>query len=141
MNHIHGPLRTLWELNRLPFVLYNSPAIFQRLIDMVLKNMMGTECWVFLNDIIVFSVSAQEHTQRLENVLPRLNKANLQLHLGKCVIAHPRVQYLGSVLSEDGIPLLIKSRMYGDILLRKMSSTLDVFRPSFVLQKTSAKFR
>jgi hypothetical protein len=57
-------------------------------MDMVLKDLMGIECWVFLNDIM-FSATAQEHAQRMENVLRRLDKANLQLHPGKCVIAQP----------------------------------------------------
>jgi len=77
-----------YEFNRLPFGLSNSPSNFQRLMDMVLKDLMGIECWVFLNDIM-FSATAQEHAQRMENVLRRLDKANLQLHPGKCVIAQP----------------------------------------------------
>ena len=90
------------EFNRLFFALSNSPANFQRLMEVVLKKLMGTECWVFLDD--VFSTSAQVHAHRLKNVLRRLDEANLQLHPGKCVISQPRVQYLGFVLSEDGIP-------------------------------------
>ena len=45
----------------------------------------------------------QEHAQRLENVLQRFDKANLQLDPGKCVFAHPQVNYLGFVLSEKGV--------------------------------------
>ena len=51
----------------------------------------------------MFSKSAQEHAQRLENVLQRFDKASLQLHLGKCVFAQPQLQYLGFVLSGKGI--------------------------------------
>jgi len=91
------------EFNRLPFGLSNSPANFQRLIDAVLKHLVGTECWVFIDDIIVYSKSAEEHAARLENVLRRFEEANLQLHLGKCVFAQPQVQYLGFVLSEEGV--------------------------------------
>jgi len=51
-------------------------------------------------DVIIFSKSAQEHAQRLENVLRRFYKTYLQLHPGKCVIAQPQVNYLGYVLTE-----------------------------------------
>jgi len=68
-----------------------------------LKDLMGTECWVFIDDIIVYSKSAEEHAARLENVLRRFEEANLQLHPGKCVFAQPQVQYLGFVLSEKGV--------------------------------------
>jgi len=53
-------------------------------MDVVLKDLVGPECWVFIDDLIVFSRTAEEHAQRLENVLQRLEKANLQLHPGKC---------------------------------------------------------
>ena len=92
-----------YEFNRLPFGLSNSPASFQRLMDVVLKDLVGPECWVFIDDLIVFSKTAEEHAQRLENVLQRLDQANLQLHPGKCEFARPRVKYLGYVLSSDGV--------------------------------------
>ena len=92
-----------YEFNRLPFGMSNSPANFQRLMDTVLKNLVGTECFVYIDDIVIFSSTAEEHALRLENVLRRFDQANLQLHPGKCVFAQPRVQYLGFVLSEDGI--------------------------------------
>ena len=69
-------------------------------MDVVLKDLVGTECWVFIDDVIIFSRSAQEHAQRLENLLQRFDKANLQLHPDKCVFAQPQVNYLGFVLSE-----------------------------------------
>jgi len=84
-------------------MLSNSPASFQRLMDVVLKDLVGPECWVFIDDLIVFSKTSEEHDQRLENVFQRLEKANLQLHPGKCEFARPRVKYLGYVLSSDGV--------------------------------------
>jgi hypothetical protein len=72
-------------------------------MDMVLKNLIGTKCGVYIDDIVIFSKSAQEHALRLENVLQRLDKANLQRHPGKCVFAQPQVNYLGYVLSEIGV--------------------------------------
>jgi len=92
-----------YEFNRLPFGLANSPSSFQRLMDVVLKNLVGVECWILIDDLIIFYRSAEEHALRLENVLQRLDEANLQLHPEKCVFAEPQVQYLGFVLSENGV--------------------------------------
>ena len=72
-------------------------------MDIVLRNLIGTHCWIFIDDLIVFSNTAEEHAQRLEEVLRRLEEANLQLHPGKCEIAQPEVRYLGYVLSEKGV--------------------------------------
>ena len=58
-----------YEFNRLPFGLSNSPSNFQRLMDVVLRNLIGVQCYVFIDDIIIFSKSAEEHAARLENVL------------------------------------------------------------------------
>jgi hypothetical protein len=71
-------------------------------MDVVLRNLVGVQCYVFIDDII-FSKSA-EHAARLENVLERFNKANLQLHLGKCAMVQPQVNYVEHVLSENGVP-------------------------------------
>jgi len=92
-----------YQFNRLPFGLSNSPANFQRLMDTVLKYLVGRDCFVFIDDIILFSSSAEEHARRLERVLQRFDRANLQLHPGKCMFAQPQVQYLGFVWSENGV--------------------------------------
>ena len=92
-----------YEFNRLPFGLSNSPANFQRLMDTVLKDLIGLECFCFVDDLVIFSSTAAEHARRLESVLQRFEEANLQLHPGKCVFAQPQVQYLGFVLSENGV--------------------------------------
>ena len=81
-----------YEFNRPPFGLSKSPSNFQRLMDIVLKSLVGTECWVFIDDVIIFSKSAEEHALRLENVFRRFDEANLQLHPGKCVFAQSKVQ-------------------------------------------------
>jgi hypothetical protein len=51
--------------------------------------------------VILFSSTAEQHAQKLERVLERFEKANLQLHLGKCAIAQPQVNYLGYTLTEE----------------------------------------
>jgi len=92
-----------YEFNRLPFGLNNSPTNFQRLMDSVLKDLVGADCCIYFDDLILFSKTAEEHAEKLERVLERFERANLQLHPGKCVIAQPKVKYLGYVLSEKGV--------------------------------------
>jgi len=71
-----------YEFNRLPFSLNNSPANFQRLMDGVLKDLVGTDCCIYLDDLILFSKTAEEHAEKLERVLEGFERANLQLHPG-----------------------------------------------------------
>ena len=88
------------QFNRLPYGLSNSPASFQRLMDLVLKNLTGTECWVFIDD--VYSDTAEEHAKRLSDVFEWFRKANLQLQPEKCVFAKDKVTYLGFEWSYRG---------------------------------------
>jgi hypothetical protein len=66
-------------------------------MDVVLWNLVGTDCLVYIDHIMVTSKSAEEHAARLEKVLGRFDQASLQLHPGKCAIAQPEVKYLGYV--------------------------------------------
>jgi len=54
-----------YEYNRLPFGLWNSPARLQRLMNVVLKAIGGLELWVFIDDFMLFSETAEEHAQSL----------------------------------------------------------------------------
>jgi hypothetical protein len=69
-----------------------------RLINTVSKNLSGPESFVFIDDYFINTVEG--HALRLENVLQRFEATNLKLHPGKCVLAQPKVKYLGFVLSE-----------------------------------------
>jgi hypothetical protein len=71
-------------------------------MDVVLKNLTGAECWIFVA-LIIFLDTIEEHPCQLEHVLERFEKANLKLQPGKCVFAQSQVQYLGYVVSRDGI--------------------------------------
>jgi hypothetical protein len=72
-------------------------------MDSFLKDLIGSDCYVFIDDFVVFSKTAEEHARRLESVLQRFDKANLQLRPGKCVFAQTRVNCLGYVLSDKGV--------------------------------------
>ena len=72
-------------------------------MDLVLKDLIGDELRVFIDDEIIFWKTAEEHAARLEHVLERFDRADLQLNPQKCSIARPQVNYIGYVLSQDGI--------------------------------------
>jgi transposase InsO family protein len=88
---------------RLPYGLSNSPSSFQRLMDCVLRDLVGLECYVFIDDVIIFSDTIEEHASRLNHVLERFASAKLQLQPSKCRFAQPQVEYLGYIVSADGI--------------------------------------
>ena len=92
-----------YEFTRLPYGLCNSPASFQRLMDLVLRNLIGHEAWVFIDDVLIYSDTVEEHAKRLANVFERFKKANLQLQPEKCAFAKDKVTYLGFELSYRGI--------------------------------------
>jgi len=62
---------------------------------------------VFIDDVIIFSKTAEKHAAGLENEVARFDKANLQLHPWKYVIAQPQVNYSAYVLSENGVSVSV----------------------------------
>jgi hypothetical protein len=93
----------LFHFVRLPSGIQNGPSNFQRLMDIVLKELIGSEAWVYLDYIIVFSKSIEKHAEGLEHVLQRFERANFQLKAEKCAFAQGQVNYLGYVVSRDGL--------------------------------------
>ena len=92
-----------YEFNRMPFGLKNAPATFQRLMNSVLTGLQGLECLVYLDDIVVYGASLEEHNKRLEKILQRLRGSNLKLQPEKCEFLRKEVIYLGHIISENGI--------------------------------------
>lgn len=97
-----GPLG-FYECNRLPFGLTNAVACFQRMIEKCMGELHLRDCLVFLDDIIVFSKSVDEHFSRLERMFRCLSDNGLKLKGSKCVFFQTEVKYLGFVVSVDGI--------------------------------------
>ena len=87
----------------LPFWLSNAPAVFQRLMNLVMQGLPWEACLVFLDDIIVISSTFDQHLERLKAVFDRLKSANLKLKPSKCRLFQYKVKFLGSVVSEKGI--------------------------------------
>ncbi|KAL5491405.1 hypothetical protein EMCRGX_G016687 [Ephydatia muelleri] len=93
----------LHQFRVMPFGLTNAPSTFQRLMSMVLAGLSWVTCLVYLDDIIIFSRTVEEHLQRLTEVLQRLKEAGLKIKTSKCHLLCKSVRYLGYVVSEKGI--------------------------------------
>ena len=92
-----------FEFHCMPFGLCNAPATFQRLMERCMGDMNLRECLIYLDDVIIFSSSFEEHIERLEAVFSRLQEHNLKLKASKCEFLKSRVAYLGHIVSESGI--------------------------------------
>ena len=92
-----------YEANRMPFGLCNAPATFQRLMERVMGDIKFRDCLIYLDDIIIFSSTFEEHIERLEAVFKRLEEHNLKLKPSKCELFCERVLYLGHIVSREGI--------------------------------------
>lgn len=88
---------------RLPFGLKNAPGTFQRVMDNVLRPFLYRFCFVYIDDIIIYSKSMEEHVQHLNQVLQRLREVNLKIQLDKTELFRKEVAFLGHVVSQRGI--------------------------------------
>lgn len=93
----------LYEFNVMPFGLCNAPATFERMIDSVLRGLKWRTCLCYLDDIVVFSRTFEEHLLRLEEVLQCLSNAGLQLNKKKCRFGARRIKVLGHLVDSAGI--------------------------------------
>ena len=91
----------LFEFVRMPFGLKNSAQAFQRLMDGVLRDL--PRVFVYLDDILVASSSAQQHAEDLKLVLARLRAAGLTVNRKKCILGQEEVKFLGHLVSAAGI--------------------------------------
>ena len=97
-----GPLG-FYECVRMPFGLTNAPATFQRLMESCLSDLHLNWCIIYLDDVIVFSKTPEEHIARLEAVFKKISDAGLKLKPSKCEFFKKRIHYLGHIVSNKGI--------------------------------------
>ena len=93
----------LFEYNRMPFGLCNAPACFAPLMQACLNEQIFQTVLVYLDDILIFSKTFEEHLERLKMVFKRLREHGLKLKLEKCTFLRRRVTYLGHEVSGAGI--------------------------------------
>ena len=94
--------RGLFEFNVMPFGLSNAPAVFQELMSVVLNGCHAFAI-AYLDDILIFSTSFEEHLIHLNTIFDRLRYHGLKLKLKKCSFLQTETNYLGFVIDENGI--------------------------------------
>ena len=87
----------------MPFGLTNAPATFQHLMENCLGDLHLNWCIIYLDDIIVYSKTPEEHLERLEAVFKKIAKAGLKLKASKCEFFKSEITYLGHIVSNNGI--------------------------------------
>lgn len=92
-----------YEFNRMPQGITNAPSTFQRLMERCMGSLNLKEVLVFIDDIIVFSSTLEEHETRLLRVLQQLREYGLKLSPKKCSFFQSSVRYLGHIVSTKGV--------------------------------------
>ena len=88
----------LYRYKRMPFILTNAPATFQRTLEILLSPYKWRSCLVYLEDIIIFSKSVEEHFQHVKDILTTFKGAVISLKLKKCSFFTNTVKYLGHII-------------------------------------------
>jgi len=92
-----------WRFKVQSFGLCNAPSQFARTMELILVGLTYHNCLIYLDDILVFSRTFEEHCERLGAVLDRLDKHTLKLKPSKCHLFQRKVSFLGHVVSGRGI--------------------------------------
>ena len=97
----------LFQFRVMPFGLTNAPAVFQRLMQSVLMGLNPTVgnqfVSVYIDDVLIYSRTLSEHLEHLKLVIERIEQAGLKLKPSKCSFVREEVEYLGHLLTPDGL--------------------------------------
>lgn len=92
-----------YQMTRLPMGLKVSPSIFSRLMTTAMSGLNGEQCLIYLDDLIVFGRTLEQHNRNLINIFERLKQVNLKLNPLKCNFLQEKLIYLGHYISSEGI--------------------------------------
>ncbi|GBG64297.1 hypothetical protein CBR_g41216 [Chara braunii] len=92
-----------YEFTMMPFGLTNAPATFQRAMNDIFKDILEQYVLVYLDDILVYSRTLEEHLRHLRDVLDRLRTHGFYAKLSKCRFAQHKVDFLGHYVSDQGL--------------------------------------
>ena len=94
-----------YEYLVMPFGLTNAPAVFQALVNDVLRDMLNRFVFVYLDDILIFSRSREEHVQHVRRVLRRLLENQLYVKAEKCDFHVSTITFLGYIITTNGVTM------------------------------------
>lgn len=94
-----------YEYLVMPFGLCNAPATFQHLINDIFRDLLDQFVVIYLDDILIFSNSMEEHQRHVILILERLRKNRLYIKIEKCEFHQIEIQFLGYVISPNGLQM------------------------------------
>ena len=97
----------LYEFNVMPFGLTNAPAIFQGAMDSLFKDLKFVSA--YMDDIIVFSKTREDHVRHLQETLQILREAGFRAKASKCQWFQTTVRYVGHLISAEGVTAIPES--------------------------------
>ena len=92
-----------FEYNRMPFGFRNAPATFQRMKDNAFRGLIGNKCFAYIDDIVIFGDTIQQHNQNMEDVLQRIKQLGLRLEPNKCKYLKSELEYFGHIITKEGV--------------------------------------
>jgi len=90
-----------WKV--LPFGLTNAPGGYQHRMNTVLAKFLDIFVVVYLDNVMIFSQTLEEHVDHVKQVLDALNEASMIFNLSKCELFATEVRFLGHIVSSDGV--------------------------------------
>ncbi|KRX34141.1 Retrovirus-related Pol polyprotein from transposon 17.6, partial [Trichinella murrelli] len=93
----------LYQFKVMPFGLCNARATFQRVMDLTLTGLKWKKCLVYLDDIVIFGRTFQEHLNNLAEILQRIRQSGLKLKPAKCRLCAKEIPFLGHIVYRDGV--------------------------------------
>jgi len=96
---------TLYKYCVMPFGLTNAPALFQRWMNEILSEYLDIFCVAYLDDILIFSQNLKDHRKHVRTILKRVKETGLTLKASKCEFHTKEIEYLGYVISPQGLRL------------------------------------
>ena len=94
-----------FEYQVMPFGLMNAPGTFQAFVNDVLREFLDDFCVVYLDDILIYSDTQEEHDAHVSKILAKLQEAGISLKLEKCEFDKSSVGFLGFIVGVDGISM------------------------------------
>ena len=88
-----------YEYLRMPFGLKNAPATFQRMMDEVLRDFLYKFCFVYMDDVVIFSKSLSEHIDHIRKIFKRFREVNLKIQPDKSEFLSKEVAFLGQIIT------------------------------------------
>lgn len=92
-----------WEFKAMPMGIKSCPSAFQRMMDSILGGLRWTHTLCFLDDLVIYGRSFEEHLQRLSQVLSCIEDSGFKIKLRKCSFCQTEIKALGHVISAKGI--------------------------------------